>query len=64
MLYGRLNQCYMLQSHKINFQSLIYSGPVILNNLPDWLKNLETVDDFHIRCSKWMKSSLYFVLCG
>ena len=55
MLYGRLNPCYMLQSHKINFQSRIYSGPVI---------DLETVDDFHIRCIKWMKSSLYVVLSG
>ena len=24
-------------------QSLVYSGPGISNNLPDWLKNLETV---------------------
>ena len=31
-------------------QSLIYSGPVILNNLPDCLKNLETVDSFHRNC--------------
>ena len=51
MLYERLNPCYM-------------EGPVILNNLPDWLKNLETVDDFHIRCIKWMNSSLYIVLSG
>ena len=31
---------------------------------PIWLKNLETVDDFHIRCIKWIKSSLYIVLSG
>ena len=37
-------------------QSLIYSGPVIWNNLPDCLKNLETVDSFHRNCIKWMKS--------
>ena len=28
-------------------QSLIYSGPIIWNNLPDSLKNLETVNSFH-----------------
>ena len=39
-------------------QSLIYSGPVIWKNLPDCLKNLETVDSFHRHCIKWMKSSL------
>ena len=43
-------------------QSLIYSGPVIWNNLPDCLKNLETVDSFHRHCIKWMKSSLSFNL--
>ena len=39
-----------------------YSGPVIWNNLPDCLKNLETVDSFHRHCIKWMKSSLSFNL--
>ena len=43
-------------------QSLIYSGPVIWNNFPDCLKNLETVDSFHRHCIKWMKSSLSFNL--
>ena len=43
-------------------QSFIYSGPVIWNNLPDCLKNLETVDSFHRHCIKWMKSSLSFNL--
>ena len=43
-------------------QGLIYSGPVIWNNLPDCLKNLETVDSFHRHCIKWMKSSLSFNL--
>ena len=43
-------------------QSLIYSGPVIWNNLPDCLKNLETVGSFHRHCIKWMKSSLSFNL--
>ena len=48
---------------KENFkQSLIYSGPVIWNSLPDCLKNLETVDSFHRHCIKWMKSSLSFNL--
>ena len=28
-------------------QSLICSGPVIWNNLPNWLKNSESVDSFH-----------------
>ena len=37
-------------------QSLIYSGPIIWNNLPDWLKNLKTVDSFHNNCIKWIKS--------
>ena len=37
-------------------QSLIYSGPIIWNNLPDSLKNLETVNSFHNNCIKWMKS--------
>ena len=32
------------------------------NNLPDCLKNLETVDSFHRHCIKWMKSSLSFNL--
>ena len=43
-------------------QSLIYLGPVIWNNLPDCLKNLETVDSFHRHFIKWMKSSLSFNL--
>ena len=43
-------------------QSLIYSGPVIWNNLPHCLKNLETVDSFHRHCIEWMKSSLSFNL--
>ena len=40
-------------------QSVNYSGPVIWNNLPDCIKNLETVDSFHRHCIKWMKSSVY-----
>ena len=28
-------------------QSLIFSGPIIWNNLPDWLKKIKTVDSFH-----------------
>ena len=36
-------------------QSLIYSGPVIWNHLPDWLKNSKSVDSFHNQCIKWMK---------
>ena len=48
----------LLKSYRI----LIYSGPVIWNNLPDCLKNLETVDSFHRHCIKWMKSSLSFNL--
>ena len=39
-------------------QSLIYSGPVIWNNLPDYLKNIETTDSFHKQCIRWMKSNL------
>lgn len=39
-------------------QSLMYSGPIIWNNLPNWLKNLETVDSFHKHCIKWMKSNV------
>ena len=38
-------------------QSLIYSGPVIWNNLPNWLKNSDSVDSFHKQCIKWMKCS-------
>ena len=54
---------YTPKPQKKNFkQSLIYSGPVIWNNLPDCLKNLETVDSFHRHCIKWMKSSLSFNL--
>ena len=42
--------------HKELFkQSLIFSGPLIWNNLPDKLKNLGTVDCFHKNCIKWMK---------
>ena len=36
-------------------QSLIYSGPLIWNNLPDKLKHIGTVDSFHKNCIKWMK---------
>ena len=36
-------------------QSLIYSGPLIWNNLPDKLKHLGTVDSFHKNCIKWIK---------
>ena len=36
-------------------QSLIYSGTLIWNNLPDKLKHLGTVDSFHKNCIKWMK---------
>ena len=54
---------YTPRPHKETFkQSLIYSGTVIWNNLPDCLKNLETVDSFHRHCIKWMKSSLSFNL--
>ena len=35
-------------------QNLIYSGPVIWNNLPDLLKTL-TFDSFHNQYMKWMK---------
>ena len=42
--------------HKELFkQSLIYSGPLIWNNLPDKLKHLGNVDSFHKNCIKWMK---------
>ena len=42
---------YTPKPHKKIFkQSLIYSGPVIWNNLTDCLKNLETVDSFHRHC--------------
>ena len=36
-------------------QSLMYSWPIIWNNLPDWLKNSDSVDSFHNQCIKWMK---------
>ena len=36
-------------------QSSIYSEPVIWNNLPDWLKNSDSIDSFHNQCIKWMK---------
>ena len=38
-------------------QSLIYSGPVIWNNLPNSLKNLDLLIFFHKQCIKWMKCS-------
>ena len=42
--------------HKELFkQSLIYSGPLIWNNLPDDLRQLGTIDTFHKNCIKWMK---------
>ena len=36
-------------------QSLIYSGPLIWNNLPDTLKQLGTINSFHRHCIKWIK---------
>ena len=36
-------------------QSLIYSGPLIWNNLPDTLKQLGTINSFHRNCIKWIK---------
>ena len=42
--------------HKELFkQGLIYSGPLIWNNLPENLRQLETIDSFHKNCIKWMK---------
>lgn len=44
--------------HKELFkQSLIYSGPLIWNNLPDNLRQLGTIDSFHKNCIKWMKGT-------
>ena len=36
-------------------QGLIYSGPLIWNNLPERLRQLKTIDSFHKNCIKWMK---------
>ena len=41
---GALDSYTPRQQKEIFKQNLIYSGPVIWNNLPDCLKNLETVD--------------------
>ena len=39
--------------HKELFkQSLLYSGPLIWNNLPDDLRQLGTIDTFHKNCIK------------
>ena len=44
--------------HKELFkQGLIYSGPLIWNNLPENLRQLETIDSFHKNCIKWMKGN-------
>ena len=59
---GALNFYTPSPQKEIFKQSLIYSGPVTWNNLPDCLKNLETVDSFHRHCIKWMNSSLSFNL--
>ena len=40
---------------KLFKQGLIYSGPLIWNNLPVNLRKLETIDSFHKNCIKWMK---------
>ena len=46
----------LLMPHKELFkQSLIYSGPLIWNNLPENLRQVETIDSFHKNCMKWMK---------
>ena len=36
-------------------QSIIYSGPIILNSLPSELKNLNSVSTFHNHFIKWLK---------
>ena len=42
-------------------QSKIYSGPVILRNLPDRLKGEGTVDALHKNCIMWMKGIVFTV---
>ena len=42
--------------HKDLFKlSLIYSVPLIWNNLPENLRQVETIDNFDKKCIKWMK---------
>lgn len=48
---------YMMPKPQIEVfkQSMIYSGPLIWNSLPDSLKNLGNIDSFHKNCIKWIK---------
>ena len=54
---GTINYVLPKPNKELFKQSLIYSGPMIWNNLPDKLKHLETIDSFHKNCIKWMKGA-------
>ena len=54
---GTINYVLPKPNKELFKQSLIYSGPMIWNNLPDKLKHLGTIDSFHKNCIKWMKGA-------
>ena len=54
---GTINYVLPKPNKELLKQSLIYSGPLIWNNLPDKLKHLETINSFHKNCIKWIKGT-------
>ena len=54
---GTINYVLPKPNKELFKQSLIYSGPLIWNNLPDKLKHLETINSFHKNCIKWIKGT-------
>ena len=54
---GTINYVLPKPNKELFKQSMIYSGPMIWNNLPDKLKHLKTIDSFYKNCIKWMKGA-------
>ena len=54
---GTINYVLPKPNKELLKQSMIYSGPLIWNNLPDKLKHLETINSFHKNCIKWIKGT-------
>ena len=51
------NKNFLIPKPKISLfkNSLSYSGALVWNSIPLWIKNSSTIEAFTINCLQWMK---------
>ena len=56
-LQSTSNKNFLIPKPKISLfkNSLSYSGALVWNSIPLWIKNSSTIEAFTINCLQWMK---------